>query len=71
MSKKNFSDTIGNQTHNLPVCSTVKGTISTIKIMSITLGLKHPGKQLLGLKEEVNRWENCEAVTWIVLVMTE
>jgi len=39
--------------------------------MYITLGLKHPGKQLLGPGEEVNRWENCEAATWIVLVMSE
>ena len=39
--------------------------------MPVTLGLKHPGKQLLGPKEEVNRWEICEAATWIALVMTE
>jgi len=39
--------------------------------MSITLVLKHPGKKLLGPEEEVNRWENCEAATWIVLVLTE
>jgi len=52
----------------LPLC---RGIISTIKIMFVTLGLKHPGKQLLRPKEEVNRWEICEAATWIALVMTE
>jgi hypothetical protein len=36
----------------LPLCRSI---ISTIKIMSVTLGLKHSGKHLLGPKEEVNR----------------
>ena len=31
----------------LPSC---RGIISTIQIMPVTLGLKHPGKQILGPK---------------------